>query len=83
MAGGAVIKLVLFYQTLEGLGVGGDLAIHRCEIETRALRRSSEMVALVPARDGSAPDQSRDFADEREPRPFSLASTPSRVSLCM
>lgn len=62
--------MVLFDETLIEFRGGGDLAIHRCEIKARTLGGSSEMITLVPSRYSSAPDQFRNFADERESAAF-------------
>src|SRR5271168_1479193 len=56
MAGSPVIELVLFDQAFVGVGVGGNLAIHRREVEAGASCGPGEMVALIPSLDGAVPD---------------------------
>ena len=56
--------MIFFDQSFVCCGVRFDVAVHRGEIEPRAVGCACEMIALVPSRYFPAPNEFRNFAYE-------------------
>src|ERR1700735_3890443 len=67
-----------------GCGVRIDVTIHRDEIEAGALRSTCEVIALVPSRYFSTPNEFRNFADKWKPAAtFTRMDTQAREPMYM
>src|SRR3984957_20591327 len=67
MAGRALVSLALLDDRRVAIGIGLHGGRERAPFQAGALRRSGQVVALVPVVDLATPDHLADLAQERQP----------------